>query len=396
VKIIEPFIHLSKPEGALAKDTLFSYYLSSNLTFTALARFVRGHWLILWTSITYVAVIVLGPLSSEVFFLDSTYKCETPDFRDTLHPCWPPRLSVNVTVLRVLQGLLSFIAIMTLTIAWMIWHSRTGVLTNPSSIAAVASLMNHPDLLDDFRNINTEASIEDLQKQLGHKRYRLQDYLDTDGHWHYALVPMPSLIEDPAFAPVLSGALTDHQIQEQDPEKFAHSPTIQSPTFPTRFSVRFSQASMQQTPTHMRFSQSQLVAPMEEQESSSKANTHTRLWDVIGDLGFALVLLAILGVVIAYFMDSTNSRFNRFFNSNSFGPRFVMTAVGAAISSNWKRLERCKFDPEGMGLLWHMDWPVALSSMVDCFYNSITVTLSYPPFPKPFQSLYHLGKVTSN
>jgi hypothetical protein len=47
------------------------------------------------------------------------------------------------------------------------------------------------------------------------------------------------------------------------------------------------------------------------------------------DVAFLLFILGLLGVIVAYFKDGSNSGFNRFFNSNSFGPRFFMVTNSA-------------------------------------------------------------------
>jgi len=39
-------------------------------------------------------------------------------------------------------------------------------------------------------------------------------------------------------------------------------------------------------------------------------------------------------------MDGSNSGFNRFFNSNTFGPRFFMSSLGSLIAMYWKGIER--------------------------------------------------------
>jgi hypothetical protein len=75
---------------------------------------------------------------------------------------------------------------------------------------------------------------------------------------------------------------------------------------------------------------------------SSHGSKVRKIRDTILDTPFAVLLLGILGVVMAYFKDGSDSGFNRFFNSNTFGPKFFMTAIGSMIAINWKRLDRGK------------------------------------------------------
>ena len=281
VKVIEPFVRLAKSDGAPGRDTLFAYYLSSNTSFTSLSGLIRGNWLMLWSSITYLAVSIIGPLSSEVLFLDMSYECENPDEADPLHRCWPPLFSANPVILRVLQALLAFIAVMTVNIMLMLIRSNTGIHENPTQLSTVISLFRHPGVLADFRQTEPDAPISEYRRRIGKKKYRLDYFNTADGSLHYGVVPMSETNNVNYNAPL-----------------------------PSQYNM--------------------------------KNKSSTRKLDIALDATFAAVLMSILGVIVAYFLDSSNSRFNRFFNSNTFGPRFFMTLVGSIIASNWGRLERCE------------------------------------------------------
>jgi hypothetical protein len=142
-KLIEPFTQLAKPDGATA-SSLYTFYLSSSLTPDPIVAFFKGHWFILLTSLVYAAVGFLAPLASEMIFLDTKYDCPNPNLSNADNPCWPPRLSVDVVVARATQGLLTYIAISTLTILVMVFKMSTGLYSDPSSIASITSLVHHP------------------------------------------------------------------------------------------------------------------------------------------------------------------------------------------------------------------------------------------------------------
>jgi hypothetical protein len=74
VKLTEPFMQLARTHGAEARNSLHGYYLSSNLTPDPIIRFVKGHWLIMLTSIVYFLVGILAPLASEGIFNDTNYQ----------------------------------------------------------------------------------------------------------------------------------------------------------------------------------------------------------------------------------------------------------------------------------------------------------------------------------
>jgi hypothetical protein len=265
VKLMEPFIQLTKPDGALARDALAVFYLSSNMTPDPLIAFFKGHWLIFWTSIVYLVAGFLAPLATESVFLDTDWGCPNPAI-NVPNPCWPPKLSADKVVVRILQGLLSFIAVMTLTITIMLLRSKTGVYSNPSSIAAVTSLVHHPIVLDDFRQLPEDATLKEIKTQLGGKRYGLGTYQQDGGLLRYGIIPVNGYHQ--GWAPV------------------AQSPQRSEPRKPP-----------------------------------------SRTLSTLTDLLFLLFVLGLLGVIVAYFKDGSDSGFNRFFNSNAFGPRFFMVSA---------------------------------------------------------------------
>jgi uncharacterized protein DUF3433 len=281
-KLIEPFMLLSQGRGVSAGAVLDSFYLSSNLTPDPLLALARRHWFVLWTSLVYFAVVFLGPLSSEFLFLDTNYEnCPFRNDKNTVNPCWPPQLSIDPTLARVVEGLLTYTAIMTLTIIVMMMRAKTGIYSDPSSIGSVTSLVHHPEVVEDFRTFHEEASMKEIKEFLGNKMYKLGEYQRSDGVWRYGLMPAV-----PTFK---------NYGQEVPTEKF-----------------------------------------------SKPKNRRWKVIDLIFDTLFFLCLLGLLGVVAAYYKDGSNDGFNRFFNSRSFGPRFVLTGVGTLIAVNWKRLERGK------------------------------------------------------
>jgi len=263
IKLIEPFIQLSGPNGALAEDAFWTFYLSSSLKPISVIALSKRRWLMFWTSIIYLIVGFLPPLASESLFRDTNYNCANPNLAQPQHPCWP-RLSVDPTIIRLLQGILSFVAIMTLAIMFMLSRSPTGIASDPSSIALVATLIHHPEVLADFRALEDEDTSRDISNFIGKKCYYLGTYLGRDGVERYGILPSNSYL--------LGGNIE---------------------------------------PTHAL-----------EQLNVPKTNN----FKIFLDAGFTIFVLGLLGVVVTYFKDGSDDSFNRFFNSNSFGPRFFMVS----------------------------------------------------------------------
>ncbi|MCJ1285172.1 hypothetical protein MMC26_004510 [Xylographa opegraphella] len=66
---------------------------------------------------------------------------------------------------------------------------------------------------------------------------------------------------------------------------------------------------------------------------------------IVRDIVLGSTIAGILIIVALYYVASGNSGFNIFMNSNSFGPRFLVTCVGIIIHSQWARLDReCAID----------------------------------------------------
>jgi len=162
----------------------------------------------------------------------------------------------------------------------MVLRMRTGVYSDPSSIASVTSLIHHPEVVEDFRSFREEASVEEIRQVLGDKVYKLGEYQRPDGVWRYGIVPaMP----------------TFHNFVREKPEK--------------TFSAK---------PKYRKW----------------------RVLNFIFDSLFLLCVLGLLAVVTYYYKDSANDAFNRFFNGRTFGARFVLTGTGTLLAINLKRIER--------------------------------------------------------
>ena len=281
-KLIEPFVRLTEGNGVPASAVLSTFYLSSNIIPDPILAFSKRLWIVLWTSSAYFAVGFLAPVSSELLFLNTKYTgCPFPQPDNPTNPCWPPRLSIDPVLSRIVQGLLTYIAIMTLSLLLMTFRLRTGIYSDPSSIASITALVHHPDVIEDFRTLSEDASIKNINQLLGDRLYKLGEYQRQDGTCRYGLVPAV-----PAF------------------QNFVRD------------------------------------GPPPAQKSS---RSRRKFLDMFLDILFLLVLLALLGIVVAYYLDGRDDAFNRFFNSTTFGPKFVLTGVGTLIAIAWKKVERGKW-----------------------------------------------------
>lgn len=250
---------------------------------------LSGHsYMLLVSTIAYLIEFV-APLSSEFLGVDVHGGCiPDPSMAHSQHPC-PPRLVVHLIPARVLQALLCFIA--TLIVFTMIlgWHRPSGVYSDPSSIAVMASLLHHPDVLQDFKRL--DASDKELEQAVNDQTYRLTHYQAEGEGMKYGIVPTVKV-------------------------------------------------TMRDTGNRGAYS---VVANPEggvDIRSRHQGLFSRHLFRTVGDISLAFLLIGILGVTLGYYFDSGNDGFNRFFNSNTFGPRFILAFAAGIVVSQWKRLEK--------------------------------------------------------
>lgn len=276
-KMLEPFFSLARAEGATAKNFLHINYLSTNDTSDPIKAMFSGHWLMLWTSILYTAVGLMTPFASELLHFAR--------FCDVKHVCGP-ELRINLDIARILQALLAFAAIMLINVWWLQRKHSSGIYSDPSSIASLASLLHHPEVLADFQRLHPDALKNDMLKAVEGKRYGLDTYRAADGSERYGLVPLAmTLYEyDKVYQPFLG----------------------------------------------------QNVHPARQGKSAKQHHTKRTIRDVV----FGLVTAGMLVIVTYYYKVGSDSGFEHFMDSQSFGPRFIFALVGILIHSQWKRLER--------------------------------------------------------
>ena len=164
---------------------------------------------------------------------------------------------------------------------------NTGIFAEASSIAGLATLFHHPDVVDDLRQAGgaSTPSMPLLERYLGKGRYRLDFYNDEDGLEKYGFIP-ESCKEQSAYLPQRIGQMSPLQVDSQVIEE----------------NVKFRRA------------------------------------HIAGAVGLICLLLGLLAVIIYYKLTYTNSSFERFMDSEAFGVKFLFTAVGVLIKLYWSSI----------------------------------------------------------
>ena len=280
--LIEPFRLLARPEGASASVALLSFYQSKPSLLDCISA---KSWALATVIFTSSAADILPALASESIYVSTNWTgCSNRKNDNTNNPC-PRRIETQLVPIRAMQGVLAFASTILLWLLALLYFSKTGLTCDPRSIAAVAPLMCHDGLLHDFNEIPGQADSREMQRHLSHTQYRLGCFEADHNEVRYGVQP------------------TTYCDSEDD-----------------------------MTSTH------KYGLVHDYNEAPKHSNLHQQ-YNWFLDIVLVAVILGTFGVVLAYYLDGGNDGFNRFFNSDSFGPRFVLTLAATVIATLWKRAE---------------------------------------------------------
>lgn len=289
VRMMEPFILMTRPQGAPASRVLFSGYLTSTLSPAKILK--HGSSLPLAAVLNTAIIALIVPLSSEAVFLDTDWNCRDRDLSSS-NPCWPPRISVDPPVIRTLQALLGMSAMVVIfTIGSIMLLNKPSLCKDSSSIAGIIDVTHHPVLLQDLRAQNLYRSDSPWKLSIPDQRLCLHEYVAEDGRIKTGVVPL---------------SCKDHVLTNTSEDEL--------------FSIRGIHTKPFKAPPSQKRSRAVLI-----------------------HLSAAGFCLSLLGLIIAYYNDMSDSGFNRFFNSNTFGPRFILTSIATILSFGFESLHFGKY-----------------------------------------------------
>lgn len=219
-----------------------------------------------------------GPFASEAMSMTASQICPNPD--GTTSRCAPIWI-ISIPFIRLLQALLG--VMLCLITAYTILNLRqiSGIFSDPASIASVGSLLGNREFVSDLRLIPAGASMKDIRKSLSGNRYTLDTFTTKIGNRSYGIVKL-----------------------DNDPKSYGCR-TANTSTM-----------------------------------SSDQASNTSSKFKYIRDMSLIIFSLGLLSVVLAYALDHNEDSFNDFFNSNTFGPRFILTTSATIVDNRWKCLER--------------------------------------------------------
>lgn len=222
------------------------------------------------------------------------------------------------------------IAVLIIFTIFLSRHHQSGVYSDPSSIAVMASLLNHPDVLQDFKRL--DASNKELEQAVKTQTYKLTHYQAEDEGMKYGIVPtVKAIVPDTGNG----GAYTI----------LAN----------TEGGIDF--------------------------RSLHQGLFTRRLFRTLGDISLAFLLLGIFGITLGYYLDVGSDGFN-VFNSDSFGPRFILAFAGGIAVSRWKRLEKVRLPHSDLSML-HFFYPFRLPIIQETNLDAMIRSPHTPTLPPP-------------
>lgn len=234
----------------------------------------------LFTLAPYLVSWAVIPFASDAIFFDTNYGCANPNPATPANPCWPPKMTANTWVIRLLQGFLSVTAAVALALVALWFKKPHGASNDPTSIAAVAAVASHPDVVRDF-SCPAETTSDELRALLKGKKYHLDEYQTTNGTVRYGMAPAPTSSSD------------TQTIAAKAPSKFKYI-----------------------------------------------LNAGWKTMALTRDVVYLLYLFTILGITAAYLRDIDQSPIAKMFENSSVGRRIVFATLAAIASVYFSTMER--------------------------------------------------------
>ena len=295
LKDMEPFYQLQRSEGVSASQSLLLDYNSSINVVATIIAIGRRHFFVWWSGLISLVVLLIAPLASEAIFIGFVGQgvCTATSGRTAC----TPRLSVYPMAARTLQGLLVTIAILTAVLTVALTRRKSGVYSNPRSIAGAAALFQNRHLIEEFRCLSPYATDKrTLMAVLQHRRYRIGSYKEKDGDSFYGLM-----------------------VYQQDA---ANDGRIQNPIEKRHESIVAAAVDENLSPW-----------------SKLKISSASFLVHPVSIIIYGFLIAGLETLVIYYNVTFADTSFERFMDNQSFGVAFLFTAVGVGIEKYWTFLD---------------------------------------------------------
>lgn len=248
-----------------------------------------------WSSLISIAVLALAPLAAEAWFVSLSGECGP-----NLPPC-PATWGIYPLLARIIEGILAFIAILLSFMIILGLRRESGVFSEPLSIAGLTSLFYNSPLLKGFREIDSRVNNKQLNEILQGKRYGISGFRSWDGKDCYGILPADPDSEA-GFAAVGRGG-----------KKGAYSLVDGADDF---------------------------GIPFQALEADEKVGVWERVKGTLLYVVVALITGGLLALIAYYHWSSGETGFEFFMDSQGFGVRFMMAAVGVLLKTLWSSIDQ--------------------------------------------------------
>lgn len=277
-KMMEPFYLLSQEGGALAKDSLVADYLISSISLQGLSNLFVGHPVIILATLTYICISALPSLAIQATTIKAIGTCFSETGQTHCHPMW----ELNITYTRVLQVVLCVTTLLVLAMMILSLRRQSGVFSNPASIATMASLLNNDDFVSEIQRLPQRSSRSFVLHALGRTKFTLAQHRAAGGQIRYGIVQ------------------TGTKYHELD--------------------------------------DSVLPNAREGVETPSDSDHRSLSRRFFVDVVFLLAMLALLSIIVAYYLVHGDNPFNNFFNRSPVRG-LVFTVTASILDGHWKQIE---------------------------------------------------------
>jgi hypothetical protein len=194
VKKMEPFYHMSQPDGATGSTSLCVDYFRPSIFFIPYIAIRNRHWTILCTSMALILdTIVLLQLVSRSFGYDDENKMRmVPVYKYAL------------------QGVLLFASVLMGILATILHKRKSGVLRNLNDFGSLIRLTRNYSPQNSIYHVFEELDIdeeiceEELERKLGPLRFKLQAQYLGDEEPQFSIVHLPPLDKEASTQPTIA------------------------------------------------------------------------------------------------------------------------------------------------------------------------------------------------
>jgi len=186
-KQLQPWHALTQPEGATAEDSLCLKSDGIHDILVAVQSLAAGQPLVFITTLLLICSVATVPLSAAAIGMKMHGSCSETSFKGCAMT-----LGVFPAPAKAAMALLAFMIILLLLVLALVRRWPTGVATNPSSMAAVASLSTNPAVSELLSSIsegeNGEVNGKQLRRALKGSTFKLGYFENQSGSLEYGIL----------------------------------------------------------------------------------------------------------------------------------------------------------------------------------------------------------------